>query len=367
MPDNKSDRTAAIVGAGVAGLSCARLLADSGVRVTIFEKSSGPGGRMSTRRFEATPDKQMQWQCDHGAQYFTARSPAFVDQVKRWEDAGVVASWQPELRTIGRRPDTPAAASRINHRYVGTPRMTSPARHLATGLNLISGARVVAIRHSDQGWFLIQENTPAPAGPFRDLVLAIPAQQAADLLGLLTLNSDPCAPATQALTACRKHALRPCWALMLNFRHPQSAGDRPDTGFDAVFVNPATDQNHIVSWIARDNSKPGRLPNQGETWVLHASPEWSQQHLESDPPLVFDTLLSEFRALTGIQADVSAHSLHRWRFAQTANTDDSPGDLWLHDIRLGLCGDWLNGGRVEGAWLSGYQLAQRMLAADRKE
>lgn len=27
-----------------------------------------------------------------------------------------------------------------------------------------------------------------------------------------------------------------------------------------------------------------------------------------------------------------------------------------HDI-LSLCGDWLNGGRVEGAWLSGLKLA----------
>jgi predicted NAD/FAD-dependent oxidoreductase len=29
---------------------------------------------------------------------------------------------------------------------------------------------------------------------------------------------------------------------------------------------------------------------------------------------------------------------------------------------LGACGDWLNKGRVEGAWLSGYQLAQALMS-----
>jgi predicted NAD/FAD-dependent oxidoreductase len=33
------------------------------------------------------------------------------------------------------------------------------------------------------------------------------------------------------------------------------------------------------------------------------------------------------------------------------------GFILHEDNKLSLCGDWLNGGRVEGAWLSGYQLA----------
>jgi predicted NAD/FAD-dependent oxidoreductase len=40
----------AIVGAGLAAISCARTLVQAGHRVTLFEKSKGVGGRMSTRR-----------------------------------------------------------------------------------------------------------------------------------------------------------------------------------------------------------------------------------------------------------------------------------------------------------------------------
>ncbi|HQY71364.1 MAG TPA: FAD-dependent oxidoreductase, partial [Pseudomonadales bacterium] len=50
----------AIIGAGIAGLSCATHLVQHGCTVSLFDRSRGPAGRMSTRRGEG-------WQCDHGA------------------------------------------------------------------------------------------------------------------------------------------------------------------------------------------------------------------------------------------------------------------------------------------------------------
>ena len=40
----------AVVGAGLAGLMCARTLADQGLVVRVFERSRGLGGRCGTRR-----------------------------------------------------------------------------------------------------------------------------------------------------------------------------------------------------------------------------------------------------------------------------------------------------------------------------
>ena len=50
----------AIIGAGIAGLSCATQLKVLGFEVQIFEKSRGPSGRMSTRNGDG-------WSADHGA------------------------------------------------------------------------------------------------------------------------------------------------------------------------------------------------------------------------------------------------------------------------------------------------------------
>jgi len=42
----------AVVGAGVAGLACARTPRDHGVDVTVFDKGRSPGGRLVTHRFD---------------------------------------------------------------------------------------------------------------------------------------------------------------------------------------------------------------------------------------------------------------------------------------------------------------------------
>ena len=77
----------AVIGAGIAGLSCSTTLKNAGFQVTIFEKSRGVSGRLSTRVTE-------NWQCDHGAQYFTARDPLFYTEVERWKSANVAQIWQ---------------------------------------------------------------------------------------------------------------------------------------------------------------------------------------------------------------------------------------------------------------------------------
>ena len=326
---NEIERVA-VIGAGLAGLSCARHLQQQGLEVRLFEKSRGAAGRMSTRRGEG-------WQCDHGAQYFTARDPDFRAEMARWQALGVAAVWQPRLEVFGAADlHTP---DETLERFVGTPRMTAPARSLALTLDLRLQSTVQRVERSPDGWRLSTAEQGILDEAFDALVLAVPAPQAVPLLA-------PHSPALAGLAALAR--MRAAWALMLRYDAPL------DLHFDAAFVN-----HGPLRWVARDSHKPGRGP--GETWLLHATPQWSEAHLEDTPEAVSDALLAAFARL-GAEAAPAAWSAHRWRFADTEASLDR-NCCWDEDARIGLCGDWLNGGKVEGAWLSGRGLARRIGAA----
>lgn len=306
-----------VIGGGMAGLSAATALAETGARVIVLDKGRGPGGRMATRRAEVAGASLG---FDHGAQYFTARDPAFRAAVADWEAAGVAARW-------------PAAG---DDAWVGTPGMNAPIRSMAEGLDVRWNLRAERLCRDGALWRVEAGEQVFAA---QTVLVAVPAEQAAVLL------AEP-APAMAARAAGVHSA--PCWAVMAAFAAPLPlAADtfRPDTG--------------PVSWAARNSAKPGR--GGGETWVIHASPERSRALLDKTKDEVAAALLADFFAATGIAPVTPIHlDAHRWLYAQPEARDQvQGGEGPLHDpaLRLGIAGDWLHSPRVEGAWLSGRALA----------
>lgn len=325
----------AVVGAGLAGLSCAQALLQAGHAVHVLDKSRGPSGRMSTRRAE---DERGPWQCDHGAQYFTARDPQFRAEVARWQQAGVAALWDARLTSFdGSAWTTPATPL---ERFVGAPRMTAPGAWLVQQLGPQATTQwqttVQHLQHHADGWAITSAEHGTHAQRYSAVVLAVPAPQAVPLLA-------PVAPAGAATAASVR--MRGSWALMLRYAAPLALP------WDGAFINAGP-----LRWVARDSSKPGRTGP--ETWLLHATAAWSDAHIEEDASAVIATLLAAFAALGGPAPQ--AATAHRWRYADT----EAPltQGSWLDaPLRVGLCGDWLHGGKVEGAWLSGRALAQQVL------
>ncbi len=317
----------AIVGAGMSGISVARTLCGEGFDVQIFEKSRGYGGRMATRRASG-------FEFDHGAQYFTARESTFRKSVVEWIREGVAAVWRGRISVIEAGQTRPAEGDQL--RYVGTPRMNSVVRHLAQDIEIEFGARIISLEKNNRRWRLISERAADPV-LFDSVILTIPPSQASELLA----PSDP-------LQRGLKIPMHPCWAMMLVFEH------RLAVPFDAAFVNES-----IVSWISRNSSKPGR--GSEECWVVHASPDWSRRHLEEPPEQVAEELSKTFFQEIGVRPLPAVwQKVHRWRYAQ-ALEPLSEGCFWDAERRVGLCGDWCSGSRVEGAFLSGKQIAEKII------
>ena len=114
----------------------------------------------------------------------------------------------------------------------------------------------------------------------------------------------------------------------------------------------------ILAWAARNGSKPGRGDS---TWVLHADPDWSASNLEMGSDAVGTALSTHFCTNTGITpARVRVASVHRWLYSLVP-APLTVGALWDAELRLGVCGDWCRGARIEDAFLSGHAVAGRIL------
>ncbi len=329
-PLSDSTPTIAVVGSGISGLMCARTLADHGFKVTVFEKSRGVGGRMSTRR---TPENL---QFDHGAQYFTARDQRFKRYVKSWIHDGLVANWGGSIVVLENGQITERKSG--TDRFVGVPGMNAVGKHLAKGLDIRLQTQVESLDRESGRWRLCS-NDGAELGRYDVAIVSAPAAQSARLLSAVPSLAKSCA----------QTEMHGCWALMLAFSQPLN----PD--FDGAFVH-----NSAVAWVARNRAKPGR-EGDAETWVVHASAEWSERHIEENASTAQERLLSEFWKATGATPRKPEHTqAHRWRFA-IPSTPLSDSCLFSTAMQVGACGDWCGGPRVEGAFLSGMAVAGRVM------
>ena len=226
-------------------------------------------------------------------------------------------------------------------RFVGIPFMTAPARLLSDALALTTHSTIRQLQRQPDGWHLLSAEEGWLGERFAAVVLAVPAPQAVPLLQPLS---------AELAELARSAAMRGCWAVMARFATPLALP------FDAAFVN-----HGPLRWIARDTSKPGRTGP--ETWVMHASVEWSEANLEQDADSIAASLVKAFGQLAGPAPQ--ARTVHRWRYADILEPALENVCAWNAGMGLGLCGDWLNGGKVEGAWLSGRQLALQVLESSR--
>ncbi|MFT4053944.1 MAG: FAD-dependent oxidoreductase [Novosphingobium sp.] len=305
-----ASRRVGIVGAGVAGIACAERLRGIG-DIVLFDKGRRAGGRLTTVTIG-----NASW--DLGAPSFTARDPRFRAEVMRWCEAGWVARWEDVSRNA----------------LVGIPSMASLVAEQSRRLDVRFDFSVQSLVTTDCGWMV--EGERCEAGPFDGVVVAVPAEQAAPLLGLHDLDAARHAASVRSF---------PCWAVMVEFCRPLEF-----SGHLATDVG-------IFSMIANNRSKPAR--SEAECWVLHASAQWSQEHLESSADRVAIQLLAELAETIG--TDLPAHTFikaHRWRFSRPCGQSDQV--IWNPSLGLGACGDWCTEPTVEGAWLSGIRLAERI-------
>jgi len=338
-----------IVGAGVAGLACAREIGrrEPELELRILEKSRGVGGRAATRRIEGQA-------VDHGPAFYHGTDPGFLAALDEADPVSRLDGWPRRVHGTG-RPCQPRAFHAGERRLAYAGGMTSFPKSLARGIDVRRGSTVTGLRPVAGATRVDCDDGSSVEA--RDLVLALPAPQSAALLdpvgGASPELAAMCyllraAASVRCLTAIAGHALGgpvPDWDLS----HPEDST--------------------ILQTISHDSAK--REAPAWNVFVLQGHPAWSLENWDRPAESWSAELLAETARLVGAWAGRPAWTAtHRWRYASARGSVELSGPALVEltgGARIGFAGETFSpGGGAQAAWRSGVELGRRMIEERRR-
>ncbi len=351
----------AIIGAGLAGATLANKLMSAGCTVTLFEKSRGTGGRIASCRLEDGSS-------DLGAPFLSPASEEF----RHWlAQQPCVRQWSPCTYDFNGAACGSNAASR-QHRshFIATPRQSALTRELTQGADLRTSVRVGQLlperdqeseskRHEAQqqnkhSQVSLYDEHGKRLGCYDAAIVAAPAKQAAPLLKAVPRFMRQAETATPTIS----------WVLVLHINSTLP-----------ITAELIEGQHPVLFRCIKDSAKPARARSKNgnensQVWVLEATPEWSVLHRDSQPEYVAEQLKLAFLSLLSREFNANpsiiAERVHRWLYSRHTNQHSdqhpNPGYLWDAETHIGACGDWLETGDIEGAWLSANKLADQVIS-----
>lgn len=335
----------AVVGAGLAGLSCAKRLKELGFGVVILEKSRGLGGRVATRRLQDT------W-VDHGNPYLSVQGN-FTKQLIQtlceqeichlWLDSITQLSTSGELEPYSNKPA-----------YVSHTGLSAIAQVFATDLEIWRSCRVINLTlTSTQTWNLRLETDSNYTNPVeaKSVVLAIPAPQALMLIESSAIKN--LAPSFLADLASVQ--FNPCLAVMAGYDARHLSDLSPQ------WQSLRIDSHPILSWVSVESSKKknSELP----IFIFHSSSSFAQTYLDtSNLEIAGQQLLDSASQLLFSWLNTPLwFQVHRWRYSLPLHSLSVSCLVATDPLPIVCCGDWCGGDLIESALNSGFTAADKVL------
>ena len=265
-----------IIGAGLAGITCARTLQAAGQEAVLLDKSRGVGGRLATRRLHGT-------HADHGFRVWAPQHPELQESTQELVAAEVLHEW--------------------GEGYAAKDGGNAIAKYLARDLKIYRQHRVIRLESEGKTWRVWSDAVEQPLETL-NIVLAIPASQAADMLSKSGYEADK-------TTSIRNVEYAPCITVMAGYETP--IAEWPDQEQIAPAIGSSA---AAVKYLILDSSKRGQTAP--TVVVIHSTAEYAVGTLSIDrnqlEPTANDLLQIAGALVPGI-AQPDWFQVHRWRYA----------------------------------------------------
>ncbi|MFT7108958.1 MAG: renalase [Psychrobacter glaciei] len=364
FPDHLAHKQIAIIGAGMSGLVAASKLSASGFEVAVFEKARGTGGRMGSKRVHipsdtaVDPEKTITF--DLGVSSFGPVSEEFSLYLNELSEQGVVIK------------------NSRNH-FVGTPRNSMITRYLSENINVNFGQKITRVQNKEGNWHIFAQaqqdmrqpqannvtNSAASApqdefpsevliGTSEHLILAVPAEQANELLGEShESHEDFC-------------NIKSAPSFVSTFIVQNVLAD------DLAALSAHSDS--VVAGVSLEHDKANRESYSYRVIKLTTTSTWAAEHIDDGNDCVGEFLLTQLNQfLNKSCAKVVKQYTHRWLYSQYNQL--IPVEYFTYQNNLHIVGDYFSPNfttsssshitemaeGVERAFLSASHLTKKLL------
>ena len=321
----------AIIGGGISGIMLGYRLKQKGFGSTIFEKSRGVGGRMATKRW-----KEKSY--DHGCQYFITTKPETISLIHELETENVVETWSRGFSNL-----TGSQQGDQQKRWISRKGMTAVAKHLSKNLDIKKQTLIKRINYDNDEWSL--QNDDQHYSGFNALAFTCPVPQTLSIINdsKISLNCD----IAQQLGDIN---YQPCIAILIDLRGPSNL---PKSG--GLWL-----EGEPFIWVA-DNNLKGLNNCESSSLVVHCGPQFSSDNIDKSTDEIWKLISSKL--IRYEFGEICDHKIHRWRYSFPATRHPDKSVLLDEPGLLGFAGDAFGESKVQGAILSGTNLAEDL--ADR--
>lgn len=408
----------AIIGGGVAGLSCAHQLARQ-YHVTVFDTGRlRPGGRCASRLPKDAPNPKAdqvssilnEYRIDHAAQIIimneqeddsATKFRAFNQQVKEWKMQGTLKEFTMnslfQITNNKAEGDTnksttivvePLASSADSYFYAPSGMASIPltmqqATKDTYNANFelcqdiwVSPSNGLRYNFQTQQWALMS-NGKTLGQDFDKVIIAhngkcadrLVSQTPAKLVHkLLQVNFRPTVTAT-----AKRMTLNSIYSLSIAVK-PNSVLSK---SLAAEFKCGMIQKNANLSFLTCQTNKlhnENDNNNDYEIWTILSTAKLASQYKapqEFLPEDIIDrvstTMIHALETLLDLPNNqlypaIVEKRLQLWGAALPLNIyENQSGFIWDDKYQIGVCGDWLMEASLRGAWTSGYQLGQHVL------